>query len=135
MTLIRLAGGTLATAGTMLALDAAWLMSMTPRFYKPRLGGLMAEAPSPAPAVVFYLLYVAAIVALAVLPALDGGWNRLLANAALLGLTAYGTYDLTNQATLKGWPLSVTLADMAWGVVATTAAACAGYVALLRLNA
>ncbi len=125
--------GYLATALTMLILDAAWLSTMTPRLYRPRLAALMADKPSVAPAVVFYLLYVAAVVILAVLPAFrEASWRRLMVNAAVFGLAAYGAYDLTNQATLKAWPTAVTVADMAWGVVITTAAAAAGFAALQR---
>jgi uncharacterized membrane protein len=124
----------IASALAMLALDAVWLTQMTPRLYQPRIGELLAAKPSLAPAVAFYLLYVAGIVVLAVLPALrEGGWRRLLINAATLGLVAYATYDLTNQATLKTWSTTITLLDIAWGVIVTTVAASAGYSTVSRL--
>ena len=124
-----------ATALAMLALDAVWLTQMSPRLYQPRLGELLAAKPALAPAAVFYLLYVAGIVVLAVRPALNGGgWPRLLTNAAMLGLVAYATYDLTNQATLRTWSTLITLVDMAWGVLVTVAAASAGYKTVLRLT-
>lgn len=124
-----------ATGLAMLALDAVWLTLMSPRLYQPRLGELLAARPALEPAVAFYVVYVAGIVALAVRPALrDGGWRRLLANAAALGLVAYATYDLTNQATLKTWSTMVTLVDMAWGALVTVAAASAGYGTVLRLR-
>lgn len=129
--MIRLAAGYAATALTMLVLDGFWLTVATPRLYKPRIGELLADKPSLAPAVVFYLLYVTAIVVLAVLPAFrEGGWRRLLIHAAVFGLVAYATYDLTNQATLKTWSTTITAVDMAWGTLVTTASAAAGFAAM-----
>ena len=128
--MIKILAAYLGTALTMLVLDAIWLTQMSPRLYQPRIGELLAEKPSLPPAVVFYLLYVAGIVLLAVLPALrEGGWKRLLINAAAFGLVAYATYDLTNQATLKTWSTTITLVDMAWGTFITTVAASAGFAA------
>lgn len=133
--MIRLAAGYAATAVTMLALDAAWLTLAVPRLYKPRLGDLLADKPSLAPAVVFYLLYVLGIVVLAVLPAIrEGGWKRLLVHALVFGLVAYATYDLTNQATLRSWSTTISIIDMAWGAIVTTAAASAGFAAMRWLT-
>ncbi|WP_299009250.1 DUF2177 family protein [uncultured Caulobacter sp.] len=128
--MIKIIAAYLGTGLTMLVLDAIWLTQMIPRLYRPRIGELLAEKPSPAPAVVFYLLYVAGIVLLAVLPALrEGGWKRLLIHAAAFGLVAYATYDLTNQATMKTWSTTITLVDMAWGTFITTVSASAGFAA------
>jgi uncharacterized membrane protein len=107
-----------------LAIDGVWLATMTAAFYKPRLGGLLLDKPDLVPALVFYLVYCAGVVGLAVRPALQSGeWIDALWRGALLGLVAYGTYDLTNQATLKGWSLELTIVDMIWGTVLTGAAA------------
>lgn len=126
--MIRLAAGYATTALAMLALDAVWLTLAVPRLYQPRIGELLAAKPSLGPAVIFYLMYVAAIVVLAIQPALrEGGWRRLLIHAVVFGLVAYATYDLTNQATLKTWSTTITLVDMAWGTIVTTLAASAGY--------
>ena len=128
--MIKIIAAYLGTGLTMLVLDAIWLTQMIPRLYQPRIGELLAEKPSPAPAVVFYLLYVAGIVLLAVLPALrEGGWKRLLIHAAAFGLVAYATYDLTNQETMKTWSTTITLVDMAWGTFITTVSASAGFAA------
>jgi len=133
--MIRLAAGYAATALTMLALDGVWLTLASPRLYQPRIGELLAAKPSLPPAVIFYLMYVAAIVVLAIQPALrDGGWRRLLVHAAVFGLVAYATYDLTNQATLKTWSTTITLVDMAWGTLVTTAAASAGYAVMRAMG-
>jgi len=133
--MIRFAAGYGATALTMLVLDGFWLTVATPRLYKPRIGELLADKPSLPPAVAFYLLYVTAIVVLAVLPALrDGGWRRLLVHAVVFGLVAYATYDLTNQATLKTWSTTITLVDMAWGTLVTTASAASGFAVMRWLS-
>ena len=114
----------------MAALDAIWLTQVGPRLYRPAIGELLADKPDMRAAVAFYLIYVCGIVFLAVSPALrDGSLMR-----AVLGFVAYATYDLTNQATLKVWPLHVTLVDVAWGTLLTAAAAAAGYWLAARLG-
>jgi len=108
-------------------LDAAWLSWAGKNLYRPALGELLAPSFRPAPAIVFYLLYIAAMVWFAVRPGVDQGVGAAALNGALLGAIAYATYDLTNQATLKTWPVHVSLIDIAWGAFATgvaSAAAC-----------
>lgn len=106
------------------ALDFTWLGLMGPRLYKPALGDMVASAPRPAAAVAFYLIYLAGIVYFAVRPALAAAsWRTALINGAALGLVAYATYDLTNQATLRIWSAKITILDLAWGVFATALAA------------
>lgn len=119
MTRLGIAG--VATLLTMGVMDAVWLVTMTPRLYRRQIPDLLLDSPQWAPAVAFYLLYAAAVLVLVIRPALEGDWGlpRLLASGALLGLAAYGTYDLTNQATLRGWSTLVTTVDMAWGASLT----------------
>ena len=118
-----------------LVLDAIWLTSMLERLYRPALGHLLAPQVSLPPAILFYLLYVAGIVGFAVAPALEAHGARIaLLHGAALGLLAYATYDLTNQATLPGWPWAVTLADLAWGTVATGLAGWATAKVMLALR-
>lgn len=106
---------------SMLAIDSVWLTTMMNRFYKPRMGHLLSEKVSYAPAVIFYLLYTAGIIFLVVQPALKQSNSLLMVflYGALLGLVCYGTYDLTNQATLKNWPSSLSIVDLAWGALLT----------------
>ena len=112
----------------MAILDAIWLTTVGPRLYRPAIGELLAPQPNMRAAVVFYLIYVAGIVFLAVTPALrDGSVLKAVTLGAVLGLVAYATYDLTNQATLRVWPMHVTLIDMAWGAFLTAAASFGGY--------
>jgi uncharacterized membrane protein len=117
----------LATALVFLVLDAAWLTTMADRLYRPALGSIMLDRFSPAPAVLFYLIYMVGIVVFAVAPSLvTGRWTTALSLGALLGLMAYATYDLTNQATLKNWSWTVTIADLCWGTFVTAVSAAAG---------
>ena len=125
----------LGTAATFLAMDAVWLTLTVDRLYRPRMGAIMADKPALGPAAAFYVIYISAVVVLAVLPAAKAdSWGQLLGRAALFGLAAYATYDLTNQATLKDWSSVVTLADLAWGTVVTTAAASVGFVIARHLR-
>ena len=122
-----------AIALVMVALDLLWLGVIAKPLYQQGIGHLMSERPNIAVAVLFYLVYAVGLVvfALALQPA-GAPWSRTLAAAALFGFFCYATYDLTNLATLKGWPIGMSLADMAWGVVVSTVSAAAGKVALDR---
>ncbi|NIJ60982.1 DUF2177 family protein [Qipengyuania flava] len=107
------------------ALDAVWLSWAGPNFYRPRLGDILADSFRMMPALVFYAAYIAAIVWLAVRPGLSLGIGAAALNGALLGAICYATYDLTNQATMRTWSTTVTVADIAWGAFATAVAAAA----------
>jgi uncharacterized membrane protein len=133
MTFLQLAAAYGVTALAFLGLDAVWLSTMADRLYRPALGNLMADKFALGPAAAFYFLYVAGVVGFAVAPAVaSGSATGALLRGAALGLVAYATYDLTNQATLRAWPWSVTLADMAWGTLATGLAAWAAAAVLLH---
>jgi len=110
-------------------LDALWLGLLAKDFYRAQMGELMVEQVRWAPALVFYFAYPAALVALALYPA-GQPFALQVARAALVGLVAYGVYDLTNAATLRQWPLKLALLDTAWGTFASTlAGAAAAWVA------
>lgn len=117
-----------------LVLDLVWLIKISPKFYKKNLGHLMAEKVNYAPAIVFYVLFIAGIVMFVIGPAYlgGGGWSYALIFGASFGLVTYSTYDLTNFATLKKWPLNVTIADIIWGTfLATTTSISVYYLAVL----
>jgi uncharacterized membrane protein len=125
----------LSAALVMLGLDSIWLTLTANSLYRPAIGELMLDGFRPAPAIAFYALYLCGIVVFAIRPAFrTGRWTTALASGALFGLFAYGTYDLTNQATLKIWSTTITLADMAWGSALTAVSATAGYLAALPLT-
>ncbi len=114
------------------AIDFAWLSTMASRLYQPVIGDMLIADFRLAPAVAFYLLYVAGLTFLAVTPGLQKGSPQWAAvRGAVLGFTAYATYDLTNQATLKNWSTMLTVADLAWGtILSATAAATACWIAM-----
>jgi uncharacterized membrane protein len=121
---------TLATALVMLALDALWLGLLAKSLYQAALGPLLADPPRWAAAVAFYGLYTAGVLVFVVLPTAGRPWHSALWMGALFGLVAYGTYDLSNLATLRDWTWRLALVDMAWGAFITAASACAGWAAL-----
>jgi len=116
------------------ALDAAWLSWAGKNLYRPALGDLLAPGFRPVPAIAFYLAYIAAIVWFAIRPGMDQGIGCAALNGALLGGIAYATYDLTNQATLRHWPVHVTLIDIVWGALATAAASAVACWAAVRFG-
>ena len=108
--------------------DFLWLGRMGDAFYRPAMGDMAMNGFRLAPAAVFYLLYAVGVVVFVVNPALTAQSLSMAAGyGVLLGLLAYGTYDLSNHATLKTWPLSLTLVDMTWGAFLTGVAASAAY--------
>jgi uncharacterized membrane protein len=115
----------------LLVLDAIWLGLVARTFYRDQLGDLMLPQPNLVIAAVFYIFFTLAVVVLAVMPALSmESIGRALVYGAVLGLAAYGTYDITNLSTLKGWPGLLSAVDMAWGTVVTAASAGGGYAAV-----
>lgn len=120
----------LAVVLVMLALDALWLGVLAKSTYQAAIGPLMVDPPRWGAAVAFYGLYTAGLLVFVVLPQADRPWTHTLGLGALLGLVAYGTYDLSNLATLSAWTLRLSLVDMAWGAFITGAAASAGHAAL-----
>jgi len=99
-----------------LAIDAIWLTLVAPKFYKDQIGHLMAEKPNLIAALIFYLVFIIGVVYFVVNPAVqDQSFTKALIGGLLFGLITYATYDLTNLATLKDWPITVTLVDLAWG--------------------
>lgn len=109
-----------------IGLDFIWLGKAGDTIYRPAMGDMVLPGFRLAPAVAFYLLYVAGVVFFAVMPGLAaGGWQSAGLRGAFFGLCAYATYDLTNQATLKHWSTTLSLIDMSWGALLTGVAAAA----------
>lgn len=112
----------------ILVLDGLWLGVVSGDLYQREMGSLMADTFRVTPIVVFYLLYPAALVYLA-LGRAPSGWGEAILRGAVLGLAAYGAYDLTNLAIIRDWPLKISLIDLAWGGLLSAAAAAAAYAA------
>ena len=117
--------------GVFLLLDLLWLGIVVPSVYRPELGALLRDDVIIPAALAFYVMYVGGMMILAVLPGLKAqSLLTAVAMGAMLGLVAYGTYDLTNLATLKGWSLKVTLIDMTWGSFVTAMASGSAYLSM-----
>lgn len=124
--MLRYVGVYLIVFITMLVLDVVWLRGIATAWYQQGLGHLMAPRPDLFAAGIFYLMYPLGLVIFAVLPNEDSSLLKATAMGALFGLFAYATYDLSNLATLRDWPLNVSLMDMAWGTFASGMSVAAG---------
>lgn len=123
--------GYAAAAVALVALDMLWLGVVAGSTYRQAIGHLMAEQPRLGAAAAFYGLYTAGLVVFVLAGAgPTTPWGQTLLKGAMFGLVAYATYDLSNLATLRDWPLSLTLIDMAWGSTLTAVAAGAGRLAM-----
>lgn len=99
-----------------LGIDMIWLGLVAKGFYSKQIGFLMRLNVNWAAAIVFYLLFIVGLILFVIIPALDkSSWIQALLLGALFGLITYATYDLTNLATIKDWPLLVTFIDLLWG--------------------
>ncbi len=107
-----------------LIIDLIWLGVVAKPFYQRSIGHLMADDFRVGAALLFYVVYVVGIVYFCVWGAAD--WKAAAINGALFGFFCYATYDMTNFATLREWPLSMTIADIVWGTVLTATTAAAG---------
>ncbi len=117
-----------ATLAVFFAVDLLWLGVISRSFYKKHLGFLMAPDVNWYAALIFYFLFIFGILVFVVLPGIkENALPMMLVKAALFGLITYATYDLTNLATIKDWPMIITLVDLVWGMVLTTIVSLAGF--------
>ncbi|MBU1120172.1 DUF2177 family protein [Patescibacteria group bacterium] len=110
------------------AIDFIWLRFIATNLYSKKIGHLMAPKPKLFPALIFYLIFVVGVIIFAVLPGYESQniWKTIMLGA-LFGMLSYSTYDLTNLATLKKWPVSVTIIDIIWGTSVSAMTSVAGY--------
>lgn len=118
----------LITFAIFLAIDYIWLNFIAKNIYSTKIGHLLAENPKLIPALIFYLVFIVGVLVFAVLPGYEAQniWKTVMLGA-LFGFLTYSTYDLTNLATLKSWPVSVTIVDLIWGTSISTVTSVAGY--------
>lgn len=118
----------ISTAIVFLAIDYIWLSQVATRFYFDRIGHLLMDRPNMAAAGAFYLIYVVGIVIFAVGPALRSeSLQYAVVYGAMFGFFTYATYDVTNYATLRNWPVIVTIVDIGWGTILSSVSAALGY--------
>lgn len=127
MTLIQYAYLYLLTVPVFFVIDMLWLGFIAKDIYQSKLAAFLGPVNWPA-AIIFYLIYIVGIIIFAVAPALAAqSLMKAVVLGGLFGFFAYATYDLTNLATLKDWPLSIVFIDIVWGVVLTGSVATASY--------
>lgn len=99
-------------------IDIIWLGFVAKKIYRDNLGDLMADKTNWVAAIIFYAIFIGGLIFFAINPALQkDSWTYALSVGALFGFMCYATYDMTNLATLKGWPLKITIIDIIWGTV------------------
>ena len=118
----------LLTTLVFFAIDIAWIGGFAKKFYWGNMGSLLKDDINWAAALIFYLLYIVGIFVFAIMPAVKSdSVQDAIIYGALFGFFCYATYDLTNLATMKGFPLKVAIVDMIWGVILTGSVATAGF--------
>ena len=126
----------LVTLAAFFAIDMLWLGLIARSFYRKHLGFLMAPTTNWTAAIIFYLLFILGILVFVVVPGLqqEQSLQTVLIRAALYGLITYATYDLTNLATLRDWPVLVSVVDIGWGTLLCTLVSGAAYLIGARLG-
>lgn len=133
--MLKYSGIYLAILITMVVIDMIWLRVIAVSWYEEGLGTLLTDSPNLVAAALFYLLYPLGLMIFAVLPASgDTPLLKAVGMGALFGFFAYATYDLTNLAVIRNWPVGLTVIDMAWGTFISGVATAAGKVSVDYLN-
>jgi len=123
-------------AGALFAIiDGIWLSFVANKLYRSQLGSLLLDKPNLPAAIVFYLVFLVGLVVFVINPAVQSNdWKVALGLGALFGFVTYATYDLTNLATLKGYPLTITIIDLIWGTVLTASVSVAAFFIMQRIS-
>jgi uncharacterized membrane protein len=110
------------------AIDMVWLVLVAKKFYNDQIGFLLKPDITWYAAIIFYLLFITGLVIFVITPAIEkNSWAHALIFGALFGLITYSTYDLTNLATMKNWPILVTVVDLIWGMVLSASVSVSTY--------
>jgi len=127
--------GYLSAAVLFFCIDMVWLGIMVSRFYRPIIGDMAITGVNLPPAIAFYLIYPIGLLIFAVFPAIRSGTVGTAAlYGALFGFFTYGTYNLTNFATLRNWSLQLTMVDVAWGTVLGSVVASITFLMVMRFT-
>ena len=126
----------LLTTLVFFAIDIAWIGGFAKKFYWGNMGSLLKDDINWAAALIFYLLYIVGIFVFAIMPAVKtDSVQHAIIYGALFGFFCYATYDLTNLATMKGFPMKVAIVDMIWGTVLTGLVSTSGFFITRWINA
>jgi uncharacterized membrane protein len=116
-------------------IDMIWLTLIAKKFYREQIGFLMKQDIVWYAAIIFYLLFIAGLVVFVITPAIEKhSWKHAVFYGAFFGLITYATYDLTNLATIKDWPVLVTIVDLVWGMVLSASISTVTYFIASRAN-
>ncbi len=125
----------LTTLPIFLGIDMIWLGLVAKNFYSKYLGYVMSPTPNWGVALLFYILFIGGLVFFVISPALEkSSWQFALGAGILFGLMTYSTYDLTNLATIKSWPLIVTMVDLIWGMTLSASVSVASFFLAKKLG-
>ena len=125
----------LITLVVFFAIDMIWLGLVAKTFYQSQIGYLMKATPNWSAAILFYLLFIVGLVVFVINPSLaKQSWTQAIMLGALFGLISYATYDLTNLATIKNWPVLVTVVDLVWGTVLSASVSYVSYIVIRYLK-
>lgn len=118
----------LLTTLVFFAIDMVWLSFIAKNLYRKYLSGFLSDTINWKAAIIFYLIFIAGIFIFAIMPAVEkNSITKAIIYGAMFGFFTYATYDLTNLATLKNWPLQIVFIDMAWGALLTALVSTAGF--------
>lgn len=122
-------------AGALFAIiDGIWLSFVANKLYRSQLGSLLLDKPNLPAAILFYLVFLVGLVVFVINPAVSSNdWKVALGLGALFGFVTYATYDLTNLATLKGYPLTITVVDLLWGTILTASVSVIAFLIIQRI--
>ncbi len=119
----------LITFGIFLIVDLIWLNFIAKNLYQKEIGTLLLKNPNIVPAILFYALFIVALLILVLVPSIQSyTLTKTLLIGAVFGFITYATYDLTNLATLQGWSLKMTIVDLIWGTSVSTLVTFLGYI-------
>jgi len=135
MSILKLFLSYLLTTLVFFAIDLLWLGMIAKNLYRQYLGSFLSDQVNWTAAIIFYLLFIIGIFVFAILPAVEKqSILKAIVLGALFGFFTYATYDLTNLATLKNWPLTIVFIDIAWGAMLTALVSAAGYTIVRWMN-
>lgn len=123
------------TSIVFFAIDMLWLGVIAKNMYNKYLGALLRDQVNWTAAIIFYLLFIAGIFIFAIYPSVrKDSVISAVTLGALFGIFTYATYDLTNLATLKNWPVQIVFIDIAWGAFLTATVSLAGFYIVKMVN-
>ena len=135
MPFTKLVASYLLTMVVFFAIDLLWLGVVAKGIYNKYLGGLLADQVNWTAAIIFYLLFIVGIFVFAIMPAIEkDSWVKAILYGGLFGFFTYATYDLTNLATLKNWPVTIVFIDIIWGIILTASVSISGFYITKWLN-